>query len=165
MERYLLFKRIKPRLLLKKGFRDSAFPGSQRKKQWSTLWNDLISPLSRGRRKKLPRRRLKLLSCPEGRCTPPSPRVKTSVLAEADVLVKLAVPGPRLWAPGSEKLLSPRWLPSCLRQSRGNEKKELHLVLLQNKTKGILNNLPGEQTHLVSRNITLKSQKCWVWEV
>lgn len=118
VERYLLLKRIKSRLPLKKGFMDSASLGSQRKRQWSAVWNDLISHLSRGRRIKLTRRRVKLLSCPEGRRTPPSPRVKTSVLADDDVLGKLAVPG--LW------VLRNCWAHACcqLPAGVGRERKE-----------------------------------------
>ena len=46
---------------------------------------------------------------------------------------------------------------------KGNKKKELHLVLLQNRTKGILMGLLGEQTYPVfwQENGTKKNQSCW----
>ena len=116
------------------------------------VWNDLTPHLSIDRRIKLTGRSLKLLSCLEGRVHPPLPRVQTSCLEkEAEQGYQL-----RFWETAEPVAEQPA-------RVKGNEKKELHLVLLQNKTSGILIGLLSEQTSPVFwwENGTQKSQSCW----
>lgn len=141
---------------------DSASLGSQRKRQWSAAWNDLISHLSQGRRIKLCKRPLKLLSCPEGRHTPPSPRVKTSVLADDDVLGKLAVPGLRV--------LRNCWAHACCLLPAGvsRERKEgaPSSVVTKRDQRHPEPFVRGKHSSSCVQKYYLKGQNCWavgVW--
>ena len=117
---------------------DSASRGPSGEGSELRVWNDLIPHLSIDRRIKLTGGPLKLLSYLEGRVHSPLPRVQTSRLEN------VAEQEHQLWFWETAESMAEQ--PARV---KGNKKKELHLVLLQNRTKGILMGLLGEQTYPV----------------